>query len=176
MSKTLIKLVDESILPSLLIVLSKVGGLALAVMIFNLEYEFNKATGGQIFPYELVFKTTNDLSIANSFSNILMILVPAIGFNFVLYKIRNFQDKRMTPKKIIKIADKDLLTLIETSRSVYLKAFIWIAFLWITIILAVITVAKAQAYIWTSVIAIGVGIISTLVLIKNWELDFSDKE
>ena len=176
MSKTLTKLVDEAIVPSLTLVLSKIGGMFLAVTIFGLEYDINNIENGKIIPYEISFKSLNDLFTVNTFSNLLMLIVPVIGFNIVLYKINHFQDTRLTPQKIIQIADKDRLASIESSKSIYTKAIVWIAFLWIAVILTTINVAKAESHIWTAVIAVGLGIISTLILVKNLEIDYTGKK
>lgn len=176
MSKTLIKIVDESILPSLLLVITKIGGLALSIIIFDLSYEIEKMNDGKIIPYLLTFKTTSELMTANSFSNTLMMIVPIIGFLISIYKINHFQDKRLTPQKIIKIADKDLLKLIESSESVYAKAFVWIAFLWLSVILSTINVVNQEAHIWTAAVGISIGLFSTLYLVKNLEIDYTENK
>ncbi len=176
MSKTLIKLVDESIIPSLALVLSKVGGMVLAVILFGLKYEINQVENGKIIPYEITFQSLNDLLTVNTFSNLLMLIVPVIGFNYVLYKLNHFQDSRITPQKLIQIADKDRLSSIESSLSIYTKAIVWLAFLWLAIILTTVNAAKAESHIWTAIIAVGFGIISTLVLVKNLEIDYTGKK
>lgn len=167
----LIKLIDESIIPSLALVLAKVGGLLLSVAIFNLELNVSQISNGLV-PVELTFDTVTDLMISNTFSNLLMLAVSITGFGYVQYKVSNFQDKRISPSKLISLADKELLKLTESSRNIYAKALVWTIFLWISVILTVISVFLKESYIWAAPVSLIAGIFCTLVLAKNIEIDY----
>ena len=87
--------------------------------------------------------------------------------------MNNFQDSRLTPSKIIKIADKDRLSSIEKSEDVYIKAIVWLCYSWLAIILTTISVLKVESHVWTAVLSVIFGIISTLILVKNLEIDYT---
>jgi hypothetical protein len=173
MSKMLIKIVDESIVPSLALVFSKIGGIMIGIIIFDLDFEIVKTINSNVFPYELRFNSFNGLISVNTLSNILMLIVPLIGFYISIYKMNNFQDSRLTPSKIIKIADKDRLSSIEKSEDVYIKAIVWLCYSWLAIILTTISVLKVESHVWTAVLSVIFGIISTLILVKNLEIDYT---
>lgn len=167
----LLKLIDESIIPSLALVLAKIGGLLLSVVIFNLDLNVNQISNGLI-PIALTFGTAEELMISNTLSNSLMLAVSLAGFGYVQYKISYFQDKRISPTKLISLADKDLLKLTESSRNIYAKALVWTIFLWISIILTVISVFLKESYLWIAPVALIAGIFCTLILVKNIEIDY----
>ena len=173
MSKTLIRLIDEAIIPSLLLALAKIGGLYLSAVIFQLQFDIVKSEKTTLAPFAITFQTTKDLMLANSLSNTAMLLIAAFGSLYVLYKISGFQDRRITPQKLIQLADRGLLSLIEPSYNVYLKAFVWIIFLWISVILATVCVFAQEASLWSAVLALIIGVICTLLLVKNVEIDYT---
>lgn len=173
MSKTLIKLIDEAILPSLLLVLAKISGLYLSAVMLDLQFEILKSDGTSLSPISITFQSESDLMIANSLSNTAMCLIATSGFIYVLYKISGFQDRRITPTKLIQLADRGLLSLIESSYNVYLKAFVWIVFLWISVILATVSVFAQEAHVWSAVLALIIGVTCTLILVKNIEIDYT---
>ena len=175
MSKTLVKLVDEAIIPALLLVLARIGGLTLSILIFGLNFNISELDN-KLIPYGLIFQSTYDATLASSISSLLMIAVTATGFGYMIYKVSAFQDKRISPKKLLRLADRNLLSLIESSLSIYLKSLVWLIFMWITSILVITSASRQLTYIWIAVASTIISIIATLFLVKNIEMDYTESE
>lgn len=173
MSKILIKLVDEAIIPSLLLVLARIGGLFLSTVIFNLEFSLSKVEE-RLFPYKLIFESIDDANLANNVSNIFMMIAAAAGFAYAVYKLNAYHEKRISPTRLLDLADKGMLAYIETSFGAYSKALVWLIFMWISAILATYSSSGQMTHVGIAAAGLILSALSTLILVKNLELDYTE--
>lgn len=122
---SLIKLLDEAILPVVVIVGAKIFGLFLANDLFNLNAIFNFQTFTLSTP---LFSYSDQVSsrIASDFSTLIVYFVVALGFGWVVFRAHHFHLSHLHPtvaKKVF-LHEKDFL--LVNSYEIYHQASIWL--------------------------------------------------
>lgn len=130
LAQTFAKLLDESIVPAVVIIAAKVLGLALANIVQNLPYTIEP--GSSILPWTVVYNSATEAQAANTFSNLIMYLVVLIGFGVVLFKAHFLHASHIPPQLSGRLAKLNLENFIYESFEIYHQALVWLSFLWIT--------------------------------------------
>lgn len=151
-AKSLIKLIDEAIIPAVALIVGKITGLALAVYILDLRATI--ITGGVAkFLPSVHFESVADYILAENYSNLAMFVVATLGTIFVLLRAHFFHESHIHPRLQAKLARLNLETLIAPSYHLYHQALIWLTFLWLTVIFLVISTILDITYPVISAIA-----------------------
>lgn len=166
MSKSLIKLIDASLIPAAIMICGKVAGLWLANVIFNLEWGIDTQPNN-FFSVHIVYKTLEDQTTAASYSNLVMYLFVFIGFLVVLIRALYFHSSHISPRVIARLATHNLLNLISDSFEIYHKASVWLVMLWLSLLALIINVLLRRAYTWTAALAFFCTIIATIILFRD---------
>ena len=130
LARTFTKILDESIVPAVIIIAGKILGLTLANIVNNLPYTI--MTGGSILPWTVVYNSTSEGNIANTFSNLVMYLVVFSGFLVVLIRAHYLHDTHLPPKLAGRLLKLRLFHFVTTTFEIYHQALVWLSFLWIT--------------------------------------------
>lgn len=165
MSKSLINLIDLALLPAALMVVSKFLGLVLTINIFNLPWTLKEVpqTFFSIRPGLL----SEDIITANSYSDLIMYLVLAIGFSFVLVQATHFHDSHIQPRLLMRLANNNLAGLVRSSFDIYHAAAIWTIFIWLANILIWINVVMGKTYTWIGVGSLIADVVFTVLLLQD---------
>jgi hypothetical protein len=164
MSKTLIKLVDEAILPAFLIVGLKVISIGAVNNILTLTYYYQNL-GKLYYPKPL------DAFLVNTFSDVFVYLGIVLGVVFLIIKLLYFSDNKTNVKLVRRLAHSHRLRFIQTSIELYQILFVWMVFL---TGLTVYVIARVIAGIDNSFVIIPVLVIYLpicLVILREVEQD-----
>lgn len=167
-STTLVRLIDESILPALVLIVTKLAGVLVVARFFNLPFEI--ATRGKLLPLpSVVFLDRADYIKANAYSNLIMFTVVALGFVFVLVRAHHFHQTHIHPHLSAKLKRLGLSSLIGETADIYHQALIWLLFTWFVLILMVLNSVAGLSYLAFTVIAFLVALNLTWFLVFDVE-------
>lgn len=165
MSRSLIQFVDAALLPAALMVLGKVIGLILTVQIFNIPISIVEA-GNSLFSVRPEV-LPQDLQVVNTYSDMVMYLLVAAGFSFVLLQATRFHDTHIKPAILVKLSNYNLMSLVKSSFDVYHYAAIWLLGLWLTSGLIVLNAAFGKTEAWVSLVTIVCSVVFTSMLLQD---------
>lgn len=168
-SKILLKLIDEAILPAILVVSAKILSLAVVIHLAHIPWEF--LTTGNL--PSLAFQNPTDLTFVNSYSNLIMFLVIIIGFLWVLTRAHVFHNTHISPSLTLRLLSWDLTGLLTSSRQIFQKAAIWFAFLWLAVLFLGLQVFLGINYFWIFVVAVVAAVFLTWLLVEDLERELA---
>lgn len=158
-----LKLIDTAILPVVLVVGSKILAVFLLTLIFDIPWKLSNQTGFYLFN----FQKATDVFFVSSVSDLVMILVVAIGFLWTLFRGSYFREDRLHPIFAAKLHKKGREGLITSVNSAYHQAAVWLSLSWFTFLLIIENTLSLN----TSQITFGIAIVTTfgltIVLLEN---------
>lgn len=160
-SKTLVKLIDEAIIPAVALVCAKILGTILVSLYFNLNATLTK-TG-------ITFSSPDDYIKANSYSSLIMFAVIMLGLLWVVVRARSLHETHVTPTLTAKLASLRLLPLVQDTITIYSSAIVWLSYAWLTAAILVLQSAFGLSYPWVTVLSFFVVFTSTWLLIADIE-------
>ena len=131
-SKSLIKLIDEAILPAVLLILVKGAGLFATVFFFNLPFTLEYRSIFGLLP-SFRFATLQGYFTAENYSNLAMFAAVAAGTIIVILKAHFLHESHIHPRLHVKLLGLNLERLVQSSYHLYHQAAIWLIFLWLTV-------------------------------------------
>lgn len=156
MKRSLLKLIEYSILPAVILILAKIGGIYLAAALFNINVDIMPSGDALMF-----FKSSvagQDITVVSTYSDLFMYLGIALGMTIILVQALYLHDSHISPKMVNELAKRDLMSLIKSSFELYHSGVIWLAFLWLAAILVLINTTKGVTGVW----ALGVCLVFTI--------------
>lgn len=161
-----LKLIDEAILPLVLVVCSKIFASFILTILLGISWVLTNQTSSGYNLYFLSFSNQEDLYLINTFSDLVMILVSAIGFVWVLFRANFFGQSRLHPIFAAKLYKKGREHMIMSDHEVYHQAAIWLTLSWFTLFTIINNVALGSS----SEFNLGVGLVITITLnLTLWE-------
>lgn len=151
-AKSLVKLIDEAIVPATALIVGKMLGLLATVYFFNLPFSVEPHQILKILP-SVHFANLTDYILAENYSNLAMFAVSAIGTVFILVRAHFFHDSHIHPALHARLAALNLQSLIAPSYHLYHQAAIWLTFLWLTVAFLLISAFVEITYPVTAAIA-----------------------
>lgn len=133
-SRTLVKLIDEAIVPALVLVAAKILGVLFISQLKNLVYDITFRTRFLPLP-TLSFYSRQDYVVANSYSNLIMLAAVSLGLLRILLKTNILHETHISPKIAAKLARFRLSHLVSTTLESYHQALVWFGFAWFVVIL-----------------------------------------
>lgn len=130
--KTVIKLIDEAIIPAIILICAKTFGLIGASLIFDLPFTLQQRKILSFLP-SVQFSSFQDYVSVENYSNLAMFIAAAAGTIFILVKAHFFHESHIHPKLQARLVRLNLETLITPSYHLYHQAAIWLTFLWLTV-------------------------------------------
>ena len=166
MSRTLVKLIDSSILPAAIMICGKVAGLIFVNLAFG--YDWGIVTDpNNFFSVNIVYKTAQEQLVATSYSNLIMYIFLFIGLSVVLYRAMFFSASRITPRMISRLANNNLIDLVNDSFEIYYSATVWLVILWLSFFVISINVILSRAFLWTGTVTFAASTVLTIVLLRD---------
>lgn len=162
-SKSLSRLIDEAILPAVLLVGSKFVGVFLLAAISKSAFNFQLGKILFVLP-SVSFNSFNAYVFSNSYSNLFTYAVLVAGGTFILLRAHFFHSTHITPTLHAKLEKLRLTSLISDTFVIYHQAFIWFAFIWLFTIFLLVQAFLEFIYPW-------IAIVSTLISLNmSWFL------
>lgn len=160
MSKSLLKLLDNSIFPACIMVLGKLVGVLLTIWIFNIPFTLRDYFNNF---YSLRFVVSEEnLRTVTSYSDLIMYIFVAIFFSFNIVRAIYLHNSHVKPTLITRLANSNLLKLIQSSYEIYHSATIWLIFMWVSNILVLVNVFAGNTFSW-----IGILVTLTSILLSD---------
>lgn len=147
LSRSLVKLIDEAIVPALLVFAAKLLGLVGVNIWLNLSWD---ATGSTLLPL-FSYRSPEAFVIANSWSNVVVMVVIVAGLLSVLIRAHVFHTSHISPHLSASLIRHQLTSLATNSWDVYHQAIIWLAYLWLATVLFSVQAMYGVSWWWISV-------------------------
>jgi len=162
-SKTLVRLIDEAILPAVLLVVAKIFGTVLVCRYFNLSWDFSSSG--------IVFFSSQDYLLANSYSSLIMFGFVVLGLVWVLIRSHVFVENHIPPTLAARLAKRGWSTLVKTSFVAYSKAFVWLSYAWLVTLILGLQALYGLSYWGVAGVAFLVSVVATGLLAVDIERD-----
>lgn len=161
MSKSLIKIVDASLLPASLMILSKALGIFLLAKILNLPISLSQYSDN-LFSIGGESLTPEDIRFITSYSDLIMYTALALVFSFNIVRAIYLHNSHIKPTLVTKLADNNLLNLIKDSYEIYHSATAWLGFTALANAVILVNVLSGATYLWVGIITV---LITTLLAV-----------
>jgi len=165
MSKSLIKLLDNALLPSALMVVSKFVGIFLIIRLFGLEWSIQE-TPNNIFSFQTVL-SSQDVVLVTSYSDLIMFSILAIGFSVNILKAIFLHNSHISSELLNRLASVNLLTLIKNSYEIYHSASVWLIFMWIAALISLSNALSGSTFGWVGITTLIVSILLTVIFFQD---------
>ncbi len=165
MSNSLVKVFDNSILPAAIMILGKVLGVFAVIWMEDLPWSFKDYTNGLLDSGTGLMP--EDLEIVTSFSDLVMYIFVATYFSISLFRAIFLHNTHIKPTFVAKLANKNLINLIQNSYEIYHSAATNLIFLWVGSLLILTNTITGVTYIWIGIMCLGVTIILTSLLLQD---------
>lgn len=154
--KSLIKLIDEAIVPAVILIAVKMLAVLITAYLHKFEFTVSSFQVFHILP-TVKFLNPGDYIKTEEYSNLAMFLAAAAGTLSVLIKAHFLHNTHIHPKFQAKLTWLNLESLVSNSYHIYHQAVIWLIFLWLTVALqivaSVLSGTNAQIAIISAVVA-----------------------
>jgi hypothetical protein len=167
-SRILIKLIDEAIIPAIVLVATRFLSVILLAKVYEIPFEFG-ASG-------FVYGTRTDFIFINSYSTLAMICILAIGLIYILVKSHVFHDTHVKPHISAKLFSFKLSSFIQTSFDVYSQGAIWWLYSLLILIATGIMSYFGLIYPWVMWASLALTLIGTYMLIIDVEEELEVKK
>ncbi|HEY5600656.1 MAG TPA: hypothetical protein VIK81_01060 [Patescibacteria group bacterium] len=167
-SKSLTKLIDEAIVPAVLIICAKLVGLFAANYIFVTDW---KVVPGSVLGFlpKISYLNYQAYYLANTYSNAIMLIVVTLGVSIVVVKAHFFHSSHISPKLAGILSRLRLSSLVSDTYGLYHQSAIWVLFLYlICSFLIVQSIFKASSPL-LAIIGFVIAVNATWVLIFDIE-------
>lgn len=165
---TLVRLIDESIVPALVLVVSKVAGVLLISQLWGLPFEIEMR--GKMMPLpSIAFLSRPDYIRANVYSNLIMFAVVVIGFITILIRAHYFHASHVHPHLAAKLERLGLTSIIGETIEIYHQATVWLLFTWFVVVLMALTSFSGFSYFAATAIAFLIALNLTWLLVFDVE-------
>lgn len=165
MSKSLVKLVDNSLLPAAIMIIGKFVGIVLTIQIFNLPWSIKEYTNN-MFSLSTVVEA-GDVNTVYSYSDLIMYFLIALFFTAVIIRAVYLHSSHIKPTLVAQLANKNLLSLIQNSYEIYHSAVIWLLFTWIANVIIIINALSGKTFGWVAIATTLTSVMLTIVLLQD---------
>ncbi len=165
MSKSLVKLVDNSLLPAAIMVIGKFAGIIFAIQLFNIPISIKEYTNN-IFSYGTALNF-EDVSTITSYSDLIMFSLVALFFSATIIRAVYLHNTHIKPTLVVRLANRNLLSLVQNSYEIYHSTSIWLLFTWIANAVILVNAATGKTYGWIAIAASITSVLLTVILLQD---------
>lgn len=178
-SKILVKLIDQSIIPALLLLTVRI--VSVVLISNNLGIEYDIAASG------FEFSSHQDYVLVNSYSTLSMVIVLAIGLFYVVLKSLVFHDSHISPRLTAKLFSLKLPAFIQNSFELFSQGVVWLSYLFLLMLVSGMMSIFDLMYPWVFYVSLALSVVATTIMIldverevrvnsedKDFGLDFGD--
>jgi len=165
MSKSLIKLLDNSIVPASTMVVAKFLGLVLAIRLFNIPWTIKDYTNS-LFNLTTIIKK-EDIAVVTSYSDLIMFLAVALFLALNVVRAIYLHNTHLKPEIILKLRNRNLLNLVTGSYEIYHSTLMWWVFSWIANILVLVDMFTERTYLWIALVCTITSLVLTFLLAQD---------
>jgi hypothetical protein len=160
-SKILVKLIDQAIIPALVLLVTRILSVVVVARYFNVSVTFG-ASG-------FVFSHPNDYILVNSYSTLSMIVVLTVGLFYILIKSLAFHDTHIHPKLTASLFSLRLSSVIQSSFDIYSQAIVWLSYTFLLTLVSGILSVFGFLYNWVFYVSLVLSVIAAALFIFDVE-------
>ena len=160
-SRILIKLIDQAIVPAILLLAIRISSIVLVSRYFGVSFDLNSSG--------FIFSGTTEYLLVNSYSTFVMILALFMGLFYVLLKSYVFHETHITPGMTAKLFSLKLSSFIQTSFDLYSQGAIWLSYSFLLMMVSGALALYGLLYPWVFYFALASCILSTILLVFDVE-------
>lgn len=166
-SRILIKLVDEAIVPAIILLVVRV----ISVIAVGNYFELPVTLSASGFIYD----SPEGYLLVNSYSLVAMVSVITIGLLFVLVKSYVFHDSHIHPSLTARLFSLKLSSIIQASFDVYSQGVIWLSYSYLLTLASGVMLYFGIVFPWVFYTALILSVVSTYLLIIDVEREFKSE-
>ncbi len=168
-SKLLIKLIDQAIIPAVVLLSARIISMSLLAMYFEVPFEITKRG--------FIFEGKEQYMQINSYSLLVMAIVLGISLAFFLLRAHVFHDTHITPKLTASLFSLRMQGLVQNSLDLYTKGAIWISYAYLMTIVTGALSLYSLIYPFVFYTTLAISIIATILFVSDVENELkSSKE
>ena len=160
-SKILLKLIDESIVPPIFLLATRLISVVLVARYNSVPFDIG-ANG-------FVFRSAQDYVLVNSYSTFFMISVLTIGLLYFLTKSLFFHDTHIKPHLTARLFSLRMHGLIQSTYNLYTQGSIWLSYCYLVMIVAGFMALFGLVFPWVFYVALVLCIVSTIFFVIDVE-------
>lgn len=162
---SLLKLIDVSILPAILVFCFNYLGVVLSTYLFNLNWSQGQ---NDFLPLPLVIQSDiENRLLVNSFSQVFMSIGLVLGLAWFLIQAHHFHETHLPPSFASKLERNGLSLLVVDSFTIFHRSFVWLALLWLIAFLSLFEAYMGEVFLWVSVVLLTISAALTYVLARD---------
>jgi hypothetical protein len=171
MAPRLVKLLDYSLLPFSVLILSKLLGLHYVFTSLHIEWGVADYAGGIITATPVVYG--RDLQLVSTYSNLFMFLAMFIGgsllvaISFLRHRSAN------NPEFLRKLINLPQMNLLEKGLLFYTRIYVWAIYLWLATGYILLDVLMGRTAAWLALVAFALSVLLTAVLAQDSIKEFN---
>ncbi len=148
-----------------MLVVGKLVGIVISSSMFGANLSIREYSSN-IFNFK-AFVDESTLEGVISYSDLIMYGFVATVFTLSVVKAVYLHSSHVKPVLVARLANKNLLALIQNSYEIYHSAFISLVFCWIGNIILLVNVFKGNTYIWIGIFCTITTIALTSILVQD---------
>ena len=160
-SKILVKLIDESIVPAVLLLATRIISVVLISDYFNVNYSIS----GSGFS----FVNTEDYIIVNTYSIFFMVILLSLGLFYNLIKAYSFHNTHISPEATSKLFSLKLSSFIQSSFDLYSQGSVWLSYSYLLLLVTGLMALFGLLYPWVFFVSLVLTLLSSILLIIDVE-------
>ncbi|MCA9377102.1 hypothetical protein H6763_04175 [Candidatus Nomurabacteria bacterium] len=159
-----------SFLPAAIMIVSKVFGLYLAIVAYDMQIFIDNEIQ---FPFtvQLLINERDNVILANSISDLVLLLVMTSICAYIYLRFTLYTRSADDPRTIVKLTKLNLVKWITDKNSVFLKVFVWVLFLLASDAVIIANTLRGETYSWIGVTAFVTGILFMWALVRTFEME-----
>ena len=165
MSKSLLKLLDNSIFPACILILGKLVGVLLTLWYFNIPFSLRDYFSN-IYSLRFIVQEESIKSVT-SYSDLIMYIVIAVFFSITIIRAVFLHNTHVKPTLVTKLANSNLLRLVQSSYDIYHASTVWLIFLWVANIIVLINVFSGNTMAWVLIFCTISSVLLTAALLQD---------
>ena len=160
-SRILIKLIDQSIVPAIMLVTARIISLVLVARYFGIEY----TVGSQ----GIVYSDAGGYVLVNSYSVFIMVVLLSVGIMYILLKALLFHETHIAPHLTARLFSLKLSSVIQNSFDLYSQGSIWLSYLYLILLTSGVMAYYGLIYTWVFYVSLILTILTSVLFVFDVE-------
>lgn len=163
---SILKLIDEAVLPAFLVVVTKVVTFFILMITLGEKLSF---PNDLLSPLQVVptWLSSPNLILANSVGNLFTMLLIVLCFGWVVIKAHHFHASHISPRFHAKLVRNGWEHLVEESFEIYHQAVVWLSLTWLFFFYVLVNTLLGFSLWWQPLIGAAVVIGLTMLLLED---------
>ncbi|MFA6981530.1 MAG: hypothetical protein WC243_00680 [Patescibacteria group bacterium] len=160
-SKILVKLIDQSVIPAILLLTARIVSVVLISRNLGIQYSLG-ASGFE-------FASQSDYVLVNSYSTLLMVVVLALGLFYIILKSLVFHESHISPRLTAKLFSLRLPAFIQNSFELFSQGVVWLSYLFLLMLVSGVMSLFDLMFSWVFYVSLVLSVVATSIIVLDVE-------